>query len=77
VLATVRRRIVRLARRSGIDVERDGIVDGDRRDELAEESPLLSGLAAASVAGRAVPAAGRRRTGNSYCPGGSVKLYRT
>ena len=52
VLATVRRRIVRLARRHGIDVEGDGIVDGDRRDELAEESPLLAGLAAASVAGR-------------------------
>jgi hypothetical protein len=53
VLATVRRRIVRLARRHGIDVEGDGIVEGDRRDALAEESPLLAGLAAASVAGRA------------------------
>jgi len=52
VLATVRRRVVRLARRHGIDVEGDGRVDGDRRDELAEESPLLAGLAAASVAGR-------------------------
>jgi len=27
--------------------------EGDRRDELEEESPLLAGLAAASVAGRA------------------------
>ena len=53
VLVTVRRRIVRLARRHGIDVEGDGIVEGDRRDALAEESPLLAGLAAASVAGRA------------------------
>ena len=52
VLVTVRRRIVRLARRHGIDVEGDGIVEGDRRDALAEESPLLAGLAAASVAGR-------------------------
>jgi hypothetical protein len=52
VLATVRRRVVRLARRHGLDLEGDGIVDGARRDELAEESPLLAGLAAASVAGR-------------------------
>jgi hypothetical protein len=52
VLATVRRRIVRLARRHGIDIEREGIVASDRRDELAEESSLLAGLAAASVAGR-------------------------
>jgi len=52
VLATVRRRIVRLARRHGIDVEGEGIVASDRRDELAEESSLLAGLAAASVAGR-------------------------
>jgi len=44
---------VRLARRHGIDVEGAGIVEADRRDELAEESPLLAGLAAASVAGRA------------------------
>ena len=52
VLAMVRRRVVCLARRHGIDLEGDGGVDGDRRDELAEESPLLAGLAAASVAGR-------------------------
>jgi|GEM_PF-639569 len=52
VLATVRRRIVRMAQGHGIDLEGDGIVDGPRRDELAEESPLLAGLAAASVAGR-------------------------
>ncbi|MBM4443584.1 MAG: transposase [Candidatus Rokubacteria bacterium] len=52
VLATVRRRVVRLARRHGIDVEGDGMVEGDRHDKLAGESPLLAGLAAASVAGR-------------------------
>jgi len=57
VLTTVRRRIVRLARRHGIDVEGDGIAEGDRRDELAEESPLLAGLAAASVAGRSAAGA--------------------
>jgi hypothetical protein len=58
ILAMVRRRVVRLARRHGIDLEGDGIVDGDRRDELAEESPLLAGLAAASVAGRSAIGAG-------------------
>lgn len=52
VLAPVRRRIVRIAQRHGIDLEGDGIVDGSRRDEIAEESPLLAGLAAASVEGR-------------------------
>jgi hypothetical protein len=52
VLATVRRRIVRMAQGHGIGLEGDGIVEGARRDELAEESPLLAGLAAASVAGR-------------------------
>ena len=52
VLAMVRRRVVRLARHHGIDVEGDGIVDGDPCDQFAEESPLLAGLAAASVAGR-------------------------
>ena len=52
VLTTARRRIVRIAQAYGIDVEGDGIVEGARRDELAEESPLLAGLAAASVAGR-------------------------
>ncbi|MBM4244962.1 MAG: transposase [Deltaproteobacteria bacterium] len=52
VLTTARRRIVRIAQAQGIDVEGDGIVEGARRDELAEESPLLAGLAAASVAGR-------------------------
>ncbi|MBY0276821.1 transposase [Candidatus Binatia bacterium] len=52
VLLTVRRRIVRIAQGHGIDVEGDGIADDARRDELADESPLLAGLAAASVAGR-------------------------
>ena len=52
VLTTARRRIVRIAQAYGIDVEGDGIVEGARRDELAEESPLLAGLAAASIAGR-------------------------
>jgi hypothetical protein len=52
VLATVRRRIMRLAQGHGIDLEGDGIVEGARLDQLAEESPLLAGLAAASVAGR-------------------------
>jgi len=55
VLATVRRRIVRLARCNGIDVEGNGIIGGERRDELAKESPLLAGLAAASALARRHP----------------------
>ena len=78
VLATVRRRIVRLARRHGIDVEGDGIVGGDLCDELAEESTLLAGLAGASVAGRSAIGAdaGRHavrlgRDGNAVSDDGS------
>jgi len=50
LLATVRRRIVRLAKRHGIDLDGEG-AEAVRVDALAEESPVLAGLAGASVAG--------------------------
>jgi Putative transposase/Transposase zinc-binding domain len=53
LLVVVRRRIVRLARRHGIDLDGDGGVEVDRIDALADESPVLAGMAGASVAGRA------------------------
>lgn len=57
VLATGCSRVLRLARRLGIDVEGDGISVGERRGELADESSLLADLAGASLAERSVPRA--------------------
>jgi hypothetical protein len=57
LLASISRRITRLARRHGIDLERPS-EEVDRVDPLASESPLLAGICGASVLGRI--ATGRR-----------------
>lgn len=51
LLASIRDRVVRLAKRHGIDLERPGD-EADRLDPLADESPALAGICGASVAGR-------------------------
>jgi transposase-like protein len=50
ILAQVARRVVRLARRHGIDLDGEGI-DVDRVDPQVEEFPVLASFAAASVTG--------------------------
>jgi len=50
LLASARRRIIRLVRRHGVDLDGTG-AEVERADALAEESPALAGLAGASVAG--------------------------
>jgi hypothetical protein len=56
LLLTVARRITRLAKRRGIDLDRPQ--EDDATDPLAEESPLLAGISSASVFG--CVATGRR-----------------
>ena len=48
---TIRRRVVRLARRRGIELEQAEMAIHPS-DALAEDSPLLAGICGASVAGR-------------------------
>ena len=50
LLTAVRRRIVRLARRHGIDL--DGAQDEGQRDRLALDAPVLAAIQGASVLGR-------------------------
>ena len=59
VLATVRRRVQRLLERRGLEPSVD---ESGRVDPLAEESPVLAGIASASVQGRVAlgPRAGAR-----------------
>ena len=67
LVASVRRRIVRLARRRGVEVETGYLKTrasgaGEAADGFAEDSPLLAGISGASVAGRVATGdrAGRR-----------------
>jgi hypothetical protein len=54
LVGTIHRRVVRLARRRGIDLEVGDVAvhAGDPRDPFAEELPLLAGISGASVTGR-------------------------
>ena len=61
LLAAVRRRIVRLVRKHGIEIEAEEGEGGEEIDPLFEEQPALASIQGASVLGRVVtgPRAGR------------------